>query len=173
MFKGKVVIYQTDPKTWKVYHLEKEFDDPKKYEEFVNSHVNFFKGFLDFDTINPQLSLMEWANFERWIEDLIWRKLGLSLLWKEIGDLEYISEKEELPVDISKYEREVRKLEEERRKLEEKKRGLEEALNKLEKFKKEFEDAGRQDLVKQIEEDIKKVKDELKKVTEKNNNKKK
>jgi len=45
MFKGKVVIYKTDPVTGKVYQIEKEFSDPKEYEEFAqkNKVKNFSK----------------------------------------------------------------------------------------------------------------------------------
>ena len=64
MFRGKVVIYKTGP-DGKVYRIEKEFTDPKEYERFVASNPE-----LNFD-FSPRLSLGEWANLERWIEDLI------------------------------------------------------------------------------------------------------
>ena len=166
MFRWKVIIYKTDPKTGKVYQVEKEFTDPREYEQFVKQNSELSFGGFDTD-FWPSLSIGEWANLERWIEDLIWRRFGLWFeprsRWYEYSQPYYQIE-EELPVDLSKYEIEVKKLEEEKRKKQDKIRSLKEAIKKLEEFKKKFEEVWDREKIKQIDEDIKKVKDELKKL---------
>ena len=169
MFRGKVIIYKTDPRTGKVYQVEKEFTDPREYEQFVNQNPELSFGGFDTD-FGPSLTLWEWANLEKWIEDLIGRRFGLWFQprsrWYEYSQPYYQTE-EELPVDLSKYEREVKKLEEEKRKKQEKIKSLKDAIRKLEEFKKKFEEVGDKEKIKQIDEDIKKVKEELKKLESK------
>ncbi len=174
MFKGKVVIYKTDPRTGKVYQVEKEFTDPKEYEQFLAQHPEF-SVMHDFSDFGPKFSLGEWTALEKWIEDLLQKRFGLWLGYEQ--QPAYYGSKssnyEELPVDLSRYEFEAKRLEEEKRKQEEKIRKLEEALNKLKNYKKQFEESWKTDLLKQIEEDIKKVEEELKKLRNSKQNKKK
>ncbi len=162
MFRGKVVIYKTDPRTGKVYHFEREFTDPREYEDFVKSNSDLIWNFWD---LRDSLSFKDFINFERWIDELIWRKL-----WYLEKDYNWY---EELPVDISRYEYEARKIEEERKKIEEKRKKLKEALRKLESYKQQFKEAWKEDLVKSVEEDIKKVKEELKNLENQSKSKRK
>lgn len=170
MFKGKVTIYKTDPRTWKVYQIEKEFDDPKEYEEFLKSNKDliddFMKDFNEFGSFWPRLTLREWSDLERWIEDLIWRRFWLGYELESVKSSG--KETKELPVDLNKYEQELKRLEEEKKRLETKKKELQKALDKLRDYKKQFEKAGRTDLVEQIEKDIEKVEEELKNLENKN-----
>ncbi len=160
MFKWKVVIYKTDPRTWKVYQVEKEFTDPKEYEQFLAQHPELNFSRFDFN-MWPTLSLGEWFNLEKWIEDIIWKRFGITPIEYQ---LQSDNVEEDLPVDLSKYEKEVKKIEQEKKKKEQKINSLKQALKKLEDFKKKFEEVGDKQKIKQINEDIKKVKQELKKL---------
>ena len=164
------MIYQTGP-DWKVYKFEREFTDPKEYEEFISQHPD-----LDFRNF-PRLSLNEWTSLERWIDELIWKKLNmisgyLTNFFNEVGSKEY---EEDVPLDVNfrEYEMELQKLEEERKKIENKRKKLEDALKKLEDYRRRFKEAGKKDLVENVEKDIKKVKEELKKLDEQMKEKKK
>ena len=163
MFRGKVIISKTDPRTWKVYQIEKEFTDPKEYEQFIksNSVLSFWWFDVDFW---PNLSLWEWINFEKWIEDFIWKRFGLT--YPESWSY-YSSESEELPVDLTKYEKEVKKIEQEKKKKEEKIKSLKNAIEKLKEFRKKFEEVWDKEKISQIDKDIKKVEAELKKLQSK------
>jgi chromosome segregation ATPase len=171
MFKGKVIIYKTDPRTGQVYQVVKEFNDPKEYEQFLQQNPEFSM-MSNFGDFGPRFSLGEWTALEKWIEELLQKRLGLSYDYSQPSYSQSytrqpqagVSTYDELPVDLSRYEFEAKKIEEEKRKLREKLNKFREALYKLETYKKQFEQADNKELLSQIEEDIKKVKEQIKEV---------
>lgn len=68
----------------------------------------------------------------------------------------------QLPVDLSKYDEEVRKIEMSEREKERRKQQLESAKTRLTEYKTKFESSGKKDLLKDVEADMKKIDDELK-----------
>lgn len=143
MFKGKVVIYKTDPRTWKVYHIEREFDNPEDYEKFISSYKDFFNVF---DIYNENLGFFD----------------SLGRITKFLDNLRLDGWiKDEAQSILDKYEKKLRDIQKEIEEKDNKKRKLIDALKKLNQYKEEFKNLWKEEIVKQIEEDILKIENEL------------
>ena len=155
MFKGKVTISKNG-KT-----IEKEFTDPKAYEEFIKVNNLNLDWWWDERGINPRLWFSSLNNFHRYLDEFFNKKLWL---WYE-SNQEII---DDIGVDVNKYEQELQKIEYDKTHKEEKKKTLENTLHKLKEYEKKFHEEDKNDMLTNVKEDIKKVESELKKLENKN-----
>jgi hypothetical protein len=146
MFKGKVSIIKNI--NGKEERVEKEFNSPEEYREFLASN--------QINIPEPKLTLSEWSSLGDYIDKIFTEKLGSFFL--EGPEFEAESD---LPIDMSKYEKEAAKIEEEKEKLKTKKEELKRAISRLKEFIKTFEKEGKKDLAKRAKEDVKKLEREL------------
>lgn len=68
---------------------------------------------------------------------------------------------ENLPVDLNKYEDEIRKIEMSEQEKKRKREQLEGAKTRLGEYKEKFQNSGKKDLLKDLEADMKKIDEEL------------
>ncbi len=146
MFKWKIYYYSNI--NGKEQKIEKEFNNPNEYYNFINSH----------EELNPW-NLLNSFNLDNYLENFFNSKFALT-------SPEYYEENTTnlLPewVDISKYEEEAKKIDEQKQKQEEKKSLLEKSLEKLKWFLEKFKKENKKDLVEKVKKDIEKVENELK-----------
>jgi hypothetical protein len=148
MFKWKVYFYQNI--NGKEKKVEKEFNNPNEYYDFINSNPEFNYN-----------NLLSFGDLDNYLENFFNSRFALEPVYETENTWNNL-----LPewVNLDKYEEEVRKIDEEKKRQKEEKNLLEKSLEKLkgflEKFKKEWKD----DLVKKVKEDIKKVEEKLKKL---------
>lgn len=147
MFKAKV--YQYSNINGKENKIEREFDNEQDYQNFIQNNEN--QSMFGFNW----WSLRE---FNKYLDDFFDRKLGYDF-WETENELPYF---ENSPVDLSKYEQELRKIENDKKAKEAKKNQLESTLSKLREYRKKFKEEWKDDLVKNIDSDISKVQEELK-----------
>lgn len=155
MFKWKIYVYKNV--NGKEQKIEKEFTDPREYEQFVTQNPEF----AGLSNLENRLGFGEFADFNKYLDNFFNSKL--EALWFVPED-EYYEEKPALveDVNLSKYEEEARKIEEEKQQKEEEKSALKATLEKLKSYLEKFKNEDKKDLVKQVEEDIKKVEEKLK-----------
>ncbi len=152
MFKWKIYTYSNI--NWKEKRFEKEFDDPREYEEFISQN-SWFSGFLNWKM--PFDSLFD---FNSYLDNFFNSKFLPSSLQNQRKLTQTTDDNIEW-LNLSKYEEELKKIENERKAKLEKKNMLEKALNKLKEYLSKFKKEKKNDLVKQIEADIKKVEKDL------------
>ncbi len=147
MFKWKVYFYQNI--NGKEKKVEKEFNNPNEYYDFINSHPEFNN------------NLLEIGNLDNYLENFFNSRFALEPVYDEVSSVNNL-----LPegVDLDKYEIEAKKIDEEKRKKKEEKNLLEKSLEKLKEFLEKFKKEKKEDLVKKIKKDIEKVEEKLKKL---------
>lgn len=149
MFKGKVTIIKNI--NGKEEKVEKEFNSPDEYQAFLREQ--------NMNSANPKLSLSEWDALGGFIDRIFEDKLqNLFALEAPYPVSDNVSD---LPVDVSKYEKEAAKIEKEKEEKAKKKDEIKRAIDKLKAFVKTFEKEDKKDLAKSAKEDIKKLEEEL------------
>jgi len=156
-FKGKVVYYTNI--NGKEQRVEKEFDNPTEYQNFISNNNLQLPGGWDglwmtnLDTVFEKFFTQKLGNF-----------LGRSALnyqdttpWT--ASLWY---DDEYSAHLAWYEADLQKLEEEKAKKEARKNYLTGLIEKLKEYKKRFEEAGLKEKLKSVEDDIKNAVKELK-----------
>ena len=140
MFQGKVYSYQNI--NGKEKSFEKTFDSYDEYRSFMWGS-NMFSGFLS------------WGNsiFDSYLGNFFDSRMAL-------GDGQSQSH-ENLPVDLNKYEDEIRKIEMSEQEKKRKREQLEGAKTRLGEYKEKFQNSGKKDLLKDLEVDMKKIDEEL------------
>ncbi len=154
MFKGKISIIKNI--NGKKQHIEREFNSQEEYDKFLKEHADD----LNLALPDPRLTLSEWGALGEFIDRIFEDRLS-EMLELPAGEA-FGEDKEKLPVNIDKYEKEAQKLELEKKKQAEKKEEIKRAIAKLKGFVKTFEKEGKKDLADSAKKDIKKLEDELK-----------
>lgn len=152
MFKWKIYTYSNI--NWKEKRFEKEFDNPREYEEFVSQNL----GFSSF--LNWKMPFDSLFDFNSYLDNFFNSKILPSSLQNQRKLTQTTDDNIEW-LNLSKYEKELQKIEEEKKVKIQKKNMLEKSLDKLKWYLTKFKKEKRNDLVKQIEDDIKKVEKDL------------
>ena len=146
MFKWKVYFYQNI--NGKEKKVEKEFNNPNEYYDFINSHPEFSNNLLGF------------GNLDNYLENFFNSRFALEPVYNEVPSNNFLPE----GIDLDKYEAEAQKIDEEKKKKEEEKNVLKKSLEKLKEFLEKFKKEKKDDLVKKVKKDIEKVEEKLKKL---------
>ncbi len=149
MFKGKITIVKNI--NGKEEKLEKEFNSEKEYREFLREN--------NMNLPEPRLTLSEWSSLGDYIDNIFEERLNNFFL-PDFDETEY-EKSADLPVDISKYEKEAQKIEKEKEEKTKKKDEIKRAIKKLKDYVKTFEKEDKKDLAQSAKEDIKKLEQEL------------
>lgn len=144
MFQWKVYSYQNI--NGKEKSFEKTFDNYDEYRNYMWGN-SIFSGFLGWNG----------SFFDNYLDSFLDRRLALSS-WSP-------PEENNLPVDISRYEEEVRKIDMDESEKRQRREQLESAKTRLTEYKEKFNNSGKKDLLKEVEADMKKIDEELKEIS--------
>lgn len=146
MFQGKVYSYQNI--NGKEKSFEKTFDSYDEYRSFMwgNSMLSGFLGGAG-------------NIFDSYFNNFFDSRMALT------SGGQSSESSIDLPVDMKKYDEEVRKIEMSEREKECRKQQLESAKTRLTEYKTKFESSGKKGLLKDVETDMKKIEEELKSLT--------
>jgi len=95
--------------------------------------------------------------FDNYLNNLFDRRLALNSWSPPLED--------NLPIDINRYEEEVRKIDMDESEKRRRKEQLESAKTRLTEYKEKFNNSGKKDLLKEVEADMKKIDEELQSLT--------
>jgi len=139
MFQGKVYSYQNI--NGKEKSFEKTFDSYDEYRNFMwgNDSFSWFLGSAG-------------SMFDSYLNNFFDRKMTLGPGNEDM----------QLPVNMNKYDEEIRKIDMSEQEKKRKREQLESAKTRLTEYKEKFQQSWKKDLLKDVESDMKKIEDELK-----------